>query len=255
MSNRIFDSHAHYDDSAFDSDRDILLYEIHRSNVEKIMTCGCDIETTEFAKKLSDKYEFVCFSAGFHPENGKAASEDDLKVIEDFLNHPKCKAVGEIGLDYHYEDCCPKEKQIKLFEKQILIAIEHNLPVIVHDREAHKDTLDVLTKYRPKGVVHCFSGSVEMMKEITKLGMHIGLNGVVTFKNARKSLEVAKEVPVDKLLLETDAPYLAPVPFRGKRCDSSMISHTADVIAEVIGIPPSELIDITNENASKLFDF
>lgn len=255
MISRIFDSHAHYDDRAFDSDRDQLLIQIHNANVEKIMTCGCDIVTTTVAKELSEKYDFICFSAGFHPENGAHATDSDIESIESFLSHPKCKAIGEIGLDYHYEDCCSREKQLDLFEKQLVMSREHDLPVIVHDREAHQDTFDLLKKHKPKGVVHCFSGSVEMMKEIVKIGMHIGLNGVVTFKNARKSLEVAKEVPIDRLLLETDAPYLAPVPLRGKRCDSSMISHTAGVIAEIRGITKDALIEITNENASRLFDF
>lgn len=251
----IFDSHAHYDDEAFDPDRNELLCKIHSENVDKIMTCGCDIASTISAKQLSEKFDFICFSAGFHPENEQNATNEDFETIRAFLSHQNCKAVGEIGLDYHYLDCCPKEIQLKLFEKQIIMANEHDLPVIVHDREAHQDTFHLLKKHKPRGVVHCFSGSREMMKEIVKLGMFIGINGVVTFKNARKSLEVAKEIPIDRLLLETDAPYLAPVPFRGKRCDSSLIEFTAQAIAQIRQIETDELISITNENATGLFNF
>ena len=162
-------------------------------------------------------------------------------------------ALGEIGLDYHYDDMAPKEVQRNLFERQLLLAKRKGLPVLVHDRDAHGDTLDLLRRHRPFGVVHCFSGSVEMMREVVALGMYVGLGGAVTFKNARVPLEVARAVPLERLLLETDAPYMAPVPFRGKRCDSTMIAFTAEKIAELRAVPVQELLDATCENAKRFF--
>ena len=168
------------------------------------------------------------------------------------LAHPKCVAVGEIGLDYHY-DFSPRETQKRFFERQLQLAKELDLPVIIHDREAHADTWELLQKYAPKGVVHCFSGSVEMARDVVDLGMYIGLGGAVTFKNARKPVEVAKFVPEDRLLLETDCPYMAPVPYRGRRCDSRLIPCAAELIAELRDMDPQTLIDRTTENAKTLF--
>ena len=162
-------------------------------------------------------------------------------------------SVGEIGLDYHWEDECPREKQKEVLIAQLELAKKHDLPVVIHDREAHGDMMDILRKYKPKGVVHCFSGSAELAQETVKLGMYIGLGGVVTFKNARHSVEVAKAIPLDRLLTETDAPYMAPVPFRGKRCDSSMIPYDAAKIAEVRGITAQEVLETACENACRLF--
>ena len=167
--------------------------------------------------------------------------------------HEKCVAIGEIGLDYHWMTST-KEVQREFFRAQTELAKRLDMPVIVHDREAHGDTLDILKELKPKGVLHCFSGSVEMAREIIKLGMYIGLNGVVTFKNARKSLEVVKDIPLERLVLETDCPYLAPVPHRGKRNDSSYIPHIAERIGEVLGMNAQEILDITNENAKRLFE-
>ena len=181
---------------------------------------------------------------------GIVLREPSVVAIEE--RSKKVVAVGEIGLDYHY-DFSPRERQIEVFEKQIILANELGLPIIVHDRESHEDTMNLLKKHRPKGVVHCFSGSVEMAKEVVKLGMYIGLGGAVTFKNARKPIEVAEYLPIDYLLLETDAPYMTPVPFRGQRCDSAHIAYTAEKIAEVKGMDTQELIDKCNENAKRLF--
>lgn len=248
----IFDTHAHYDDEAFDEDRAELLNTLPQKGVDQIITCGCDIPSTQKAKELAERYDFIWFAAGFHPENEAGATLDDLETIRTFLRHPKCKAVGEIGLDYHW-DTCPRPLQAERFEQQILMAKEAGMPVIVHDREAHQDTFDLLKKHRPAGVLHCYSGSAEMMKEYVKLGFFIGINGVVTFKNAKKTAEVAAQVPLENLLLETDAPYLAPVPLRGKRCDSSMIAHTAARIAEIRDMDAAELIEKANQNARRLF--
>lgn len=249
----IFDTHAHYDDEAFHEDRFELLQSIHEQNVELILTCGCNIPSSVAACELAEKFPFIYFAAGFHPEEEKESTAEDLEKIAELLRHEKCVAVGEIGLDYYWEDCCPRALQKERFCQQIEMAKTFNLPVIVHDREAHGDTLDILRHYQPKGVVHCFSGSVEMAREIVKLGMYIGMGGVATFKNARRAVEVLRDIPADRLLLETDAPYLAPVPLRGKRCDSSMIAYTAAAIADIRGTDAQELIDITNENGKRLF--
>ena len=253
MFNNIFDTHSHYDDDKFDNDRFALLNSIRDKGVANIVSCGCDIKTTQFNQLLAQKFDFLYYSAGFHPECLEGFTLDDVEKLAEFANDQKCVAIGEIGLDYHWMSS-PKQVQIEFFEKQIELAKGLDLPVIVHDREAHGDTLDVLKKMQPKGVLHCFSGSKEMAREIIKLGMYIGLNGVVTFSNARKSLEVAKEIPIDRLVLETDAPSLAPVPHRGKRNDSSYIPHTAEKIANLLNMDTQELIDITTENARRLYN-
>lgn len=253
MNNMIFDTHAHYEDEAFDADRVVLLQGMQANQVDKLITCGCDVATSRSAMELAQQYDFIYFAAGIHPEQAATATKQELDTIKELLRHPKCKAVGEVGLDYYWEDGCPKPLQRDWFEAQILMAKTANLPVIVHDREAHQDTFDLLALHRPKGVVHCYSGGTELMRELIKLGIYIGLGGVVTFKNAKKSLAVAQEVPLERLLLETDAPYLAPVPFRGKRCDSSMIAYTAMAIAQVRGITVQEVLTATHQNACTLF--
>lgn len=253
MYTNIFDTHSHYDDERFNEDRQSLLNSNHTAGVTSIVTCGCDIETTEFAKKLSEEFDFVYFAAGFHPENLEGASLSDLNTIEEYAKHSKCVAIGEIGLDYHWMSSS-KEVQKNFFVSHIELAKKLDMPVIVHDREAHGDTLDILKEKKPKGVVHCFSGSAEMAKEIIKLGMYIGLNGVVTFKNARKSLEVVKEIPLERLVLETDCPYLAPEPHRGKRNDSSYIPFIAEKIGEVLNMDAQKILDITSENAKRLYN-
>lgn len=252
MYNNIFDTHSHYDDEQFNEDRNELFKKLEESGVGSIVSCGCDIETTEFNKKLSDKYGFLYFAAGFHPECLEDADISDLEKIKEYAQCDKCVAIGEIGLDYHWMSSS-KEKQKDFFVSQIELAKELDMPVIVHDREAHGDTLDILKKTKPKGVVHCFSGSKEMANEIIRLGMYIGLNGVVTFKNARKSLEVVKGIPLDRLVLETDCPYLAPEPMRGKRNDSSLIPYIAERLAAELGIDAQSLLNITAENAKKLY--
>ena len=202
---------------------------------------------------LAEKYPFLWAAAGIHPEEAAGAGEEDLAICRRLLGHPRVVAVGEIGLDYHYEDACPRETQLLWFRRQLALAVELDKPVIVHDREAHEDVLRLLEEFRPRGVVHCFSGSVEMMRQVVRMGMYIGLGGAVTFKNARKPVEVAAAVPADRLLLETDAPYMAPVPFRGRRCDSSLIACTAERIAEIRGVEMTELLEQTARNARTLF--
>lgn len=253
MYQNIFDTHSHYDDEKFSPDREMLISTLQSQGVSNVVSCGCDIETTRFNFDLAQTYDFMYFAAGFHPECLEGASLKDLELIKKFAQNKKCVAIGEIGLDYHWMSST-KEVQKEFFTAQIELAADLDLPVIVHDREAHGDTLDILKATKPKGVVHCFSGSKEMAREIIRLGMYIGLNGVVTFNNARKSLEVVKDIPLDRLVLETDCPYLAPVPHRGKRNDSSLIPFIAEKIAALLEMDTQELLNITNKNAKKLYN-
>lgn len=249
----IFDSHAHYDDEQFDSDRAELLSSFPEKGVSGVISCGVNIQTSKFSIELSHKYDFIYSAVGFHPLNLEDYKDGDLDTICELAKDNKVVAIGEIGLDYHYEKES-REEQLVLVEKQIILANELDLPIIFHDRESHEDTLNLLKKHKPKGVVHCFSGSVEMAKEVVKLGMYIGLGGAVTFKNAVKPVEVAEFVPSDRLLIETDCPYMTPVPFRGKRNDSSLIPYTAIRLAEIRNTTPQEILDLTAENAKTLFN-
>ncbi len=251
--NNIFDTHAHYADRAFDEDRYELLEKLPEMGVKYIMLASSSVEDTAENAAIAQKYGYIYAASGVHPESVDENPENYLDIVrETALSSPKIKAIGEIGLDYHY-DGYSREKQLKLFEEQLILAKELDLPVIVHSRDACEDTLNMLRKHRPRGVVHCFSGSAETAKEIIKLGMYIGFTGVLTFKNAKKALKALEEVPLDKLLLETDCPYMAPVPFRGKRCDSSMIAYTAAAAAEIKGIDTQEIIDITCENGKRFY--
>ena len=250
--NNIFDSHAHYDSEAFNDDRKELLNALQSQGVCGIINCGSDMASSLASLELADEFEFIYAACGIHPHEAEGCKPGYLPVLKKLCSEEKCVAVGEIGLDYHY-DFSPRDIQKTVFEQQLVLAKELDLPVIIHDREAHEDTLNLLKRYKPKGVVHCFSGSVEMAKEIVKLGMYIGLGGAVTFKNARKPLEVAAYVPDDKLLIETDCPYMTPVPHRGKRCDSSYIPFTAQVLADARNSTPEDILDLTRKNANILF--
>ena len=248
----IFDAHAHYDDARFSDDLPELLAALPAKGVVGVISCGVNTETSQFAAHLAATYDYIYAAAGFHPLNLEDVPENPTEILRELLKNPKTVAVGEIGLDYYYEKAS-RDAQLRLFEQQLQVANELSLPVIVHDREAHEDTLRLLKQYKPRGVVHCFSGSVEMAKEVLKLGMYIGLGGAVTFKNAVKPVEVAKIVPQDRLLVETDAPYMTPVPFRGKRCDSGHIAYTAARLSEIRGEDTQALLDYTAENARRLF--
>ena len=248
----IFDAHAHYDDARFSDDLPELLASLPAKGVVGVISCGVNTETSQFAAHLAATYDYIYAAAGFHPLNLEDVPENPTEILRELLKNPKTVAVGEIGLDYYYEKAT-RDAQLRLFEQQLQVANELSLPVIVHDREAHEDTLRLLKQYKPRGVVHCFSGSVEMAKEVLKLGMYIGLGGAVTFKNAVKPVEVAKIVPQDRLLVETDAPYMTPVPFRGKRCDSGHIAYTAARLSEIRGEDTQALLDYTAENARRLF--
>lgn len=253
MYNNIFDTHAHYDDEQFDSDRSELLASLTGKGITGVISCGVNAESSKANIDLSEKYPFIYVAVGYHGLNTEDLTEDYLEILKDLIKNEKTVAIGEIGLDYHYEKET-RDIQLKIFREQIELANEYDLPVIVHDREAHEDTLNILKELKPKGVIHCFTGSVEMAKEIVKLGMYIGLGGAVTFKNAIKPVEVAKYVPSDRLLVETDCPYMTPVPHRGKRNDSSLIPYTAERIAEVRGVTAQEILNLTAENAKTLFN-
>ena len=252
MNKNIFDSHAHYDSEAFDADRKELLNALPDQGVCGIINCASDMASSLTSLGLADEFDFIYAACGVHPHEAEGCKDGYISVLKKLCAEEKCVAVGEIGLDYHY-DFSPRDIQKTVFEQQLILAKELDLPVIIHDREAHEDTMNLLKKYTPKGVVHCFSGSAEMAKEVVKLGMYIGLGGAATFKNARKPREVAEVVPSDKLLIETDCPYMTPVPFRGQRCDSSFIPYTAEVIAQVRGITVDEILDLTRKNANTLF--
>ena len=250
--NNIFDSHAHYDDKWFDDDRTELLANIQNKGVCGIVNNSVDLKTAEISIKFAEQYDFMYAAVGFHPENLENVPDDYLDSLAKLAQHKKVVAIGETGLDYHWDT--PRDLQKRVFEEQIKLSLELDMPLVVHDREAHADTLELLKKYKPKALVHCFSGSVELMREVVKLGMYISLGGVVTFKNARHSVDVATEIPIDRLLLETDAPYMAPVPFRGKRCDSSMILYSAEKISQLRNLGIQQTLDITAENAKRFYN-
>lgn len=245
----IFDSHAHYDDKKFEEIRDSLLENLPQHGVCGIINCGCDTESSKKALAFAEKYPYIYAAVGVHPENIGGGTILDIEAL---AKHKKCVAIGEIGLDYYWVSD-NKEEQKALFEEQLLLANRLRLPVIVHDRDAHADTLEILKKHRPKGVVHSFSGSRDMAQEILKLGMYIGIGGVITFKNAKKLPEVVEILPEDRFLLETDAPYLTPVPYRGKINHSAMIYYTAEKIAEIRNTSVEHILEVTKKNAEKLF--
>ena len=249
----IFDSHAHYDADAFDEDRDTVLSALPDAGVCAVIQCATDPDSIQKSLALVERYPYIRVAVGIHPEFVNEATPDWLNIVRAAAAHPAVCAIGEIGLDYYWEENAPREVQLDWCRRQIELALALDLPVILHDREAHEDTLHLIREYRPRGVVHCFSGSAEMARQVTDLGLYIGLGGAVTFKNARKPVEVAAAIPSDRLLLETDAPYMAPVPLRGKRCDSSMIAHTAARIAEIRDMDAETLLAITRQNTNTLF--
>lgn len=257
---KIFDTHAHYSDRAFNEDRDRLFSEILPENgIVNVVLPGCSVEESESNIKLAEKYDYVYAAAGIHPESvyKKPLDESVCSWLIDICEKKDIKAVGEIGLDYHYEGY-NKQWQKDAFRKQIEIAKEFDLPVIVHARDTVKDYLDILEEYRPKGVVHCFSGSRDTAEEAVRLGMYVGFTGVITYKNARKVLEAAAAVPSDRILFETDAPYMTPEPIRSEskfraRCDSTMIPFTAEAAAKLRGQDTSWLLERACENGRILF--
>ena len=250
----LFDTHAHMDDRSFDEDREELLAALPGKGISLLMNPGCSYESSLNAIALAEGYDYIYAAVGSHPD---VADEVDEALIEKYRNlcsqHPRVKAIGEIGLDYHYEDI-PRDIQKRAFRLQMELARELDMPVIVHEREAHEDGLKIVDEFPTvKGVFHCYSGSLEMAKELIKRGWYIGFTGVLTFKNARKAIEVAANIPLDRIVIETDCPYMAPVPFRGKRNDPGLVCHMANKLAELRGISPEEAARITLENGKRLY--
>ena len=248
-----FDTHAHYDDRAFDDDRHALLPALQAAGVERIVDPGCDLKSSRAALALAERYAFVYAAVGVHPEELQDSTPEILAEIGELAEHHKCVAIGEIGLDYYW-DATHKEEQKLLFRQQIALALDLDRPIIVHDREAHGDCLEIVKDYPGlRGVFHCYSGSAEMAKELLKRGWYLGFDGPVTYKNARKTLEVLDLCPIERLLIETDSPYLSPVPNRGKRNDSRNLRYIVETIAARRGLSPEEVARQSLENGKRLF--
>lgn len=249
----IFDTHAHYDDVKFDENRDDLLSSMNTDGVSYICNVGADLKSSETSIKLANKYEFIYAAVGVHPECIYNLPEDWLNRVEDLSKNDKIVAIGEVGLDYHYPDFS-KEKQLDAFERQLDLAQKLNKPVIIHSRDAVEDTISILKNFPGvSGVIHCFSGSAEVAYKYVDMGWYIGLTGVVTFKNAKKAVEVARVIPIEKIVIETDCPYMAPEPWRGSCCNSKMLVSVATKIADIKRLLPQEVVDITRNNAFKLY--
>lgn len=247
-----FDTHAHYDDVAFDADRDQLLASMPEYGVHLIVNPGCNRATSAYAVALAEQYDFVYAAVGWHPENAEEFDADSISFLRKIVQHPKVVAIGEIGLDYHYGEDRKLQKQV--LEQQLCLAAELNLPVVIHDREAHGDCMEILRRYPTvHGVFHCYSGSVEMAKELVKMGWHLSFTGVITFKNAKTAPEVIRQIPMERIMIETDSPYLAPLPYRGRRNDSTYLPQIAQKIAEVKMLPVEEVVQITWENGKRFF--
>ena len=250
----LFDTHAHMDDEAFASDREQLLSSLPDQGLALVMNPGCSLASSRNASALAKQYDYIYSAVGSHPD---VADEVNEEVLEEYrrlvAENPKIKAIGEIGLDYHYEDI-PREIQLKAFRAQMALARELDLPAIVHERDAHEDGMKVVDEFpEVTGVFHCYSGSAEMAKELVKRGWYIGFTGVLTFKNARKAVEVAKSIPLDRIVLETDCPYMSPEPFRGKRNDPGKLYRMAEKLAEIRGLTVEEIHAITVENGRRLY--
>lgn len=254
----IFDTHAHYDDEAFDEDRESLLEGMPEAGIGKIVNVGASMRGARDTYQLMQKYDFVYGAIGIHPDHAGEMDESGMQELRRMLEHEKAVAVGEIGLDYYW-DKAGHEIQEKWFVRQMQLALEKELPIVVHSREAAKDTFDCIKEYHAGkpgfagGVIHCYSGSAEMAREYLKMGYHIGIGGVVTFKNARVLKEVAAEIPLERIVVETDCPYLAPVPYRGKRNSSLYLPYVIEAIANIKGVSPQEVERITYENACRLY--
>ena len=251
----IFDTHAHYYDSAFDPDRDALLSALPEKGVRLAVCPGCDLDSSRASLALAERYDYLYAAAGFHPENLEGAALADLDQVRELCAHPKAVAVGEIGLDYYWVRTPEGRANARdFFDAQLSLAQELDLPAIVHDRDAHKDCMDLVRAHPgTRGVFHCYSGSIEDAKVLVDRGWMLSFTGNITFKNARRAPEILRWLPLDRLMLETDAPYMAPEPHRGQRCDSAMIARGAEKVAQLRGISPEEVLRITLENGKRFF--
>ncbi len=248
-----FDSHAHLDDARFAQDFDQIVARMQQNGVTAMMNIGCDLPSSENSVRLAERFDWVWAVVGSHPDDAANVDAARIEVYRALCTHPRVKAIGEIGLDYYYEDV-PRAQQQEAFRLQLQLARELHLPVVVHEREAHEDGMRIIDEFSDvTGVFHCYSGSLEMAKELIRRGWYIGFTGVVTFKNARKAVEVAQNIPLERILIETDCPYMAPEPFRGRRNDPSLVPYVAARIAELRGLTPEEVGRATFENARRLF--
>ena len=249
----IFETHAHLNDPAFDEDREELILGLPQKGIEAVMNVGCCLESSGDCIALAEKYPFVYASVGSHPDSADEVNEEVLEKYRQMASHPKVKAIGEIGLDYYYETI-PREIQQKAFRMQMQLAKELNMPVIVHERNAHDDGMRIVKEFPGvTGVFHCYSGSAEMARQLVNMGWYIGFTGVLTFKNARKAVETAESIPLERIVLETDCPFMAPEPFRGKRNDPGYLYRMAERLAEIRGISVEEVCEVTTANAKALY--
>ncbi len=252
---KLFDTHAHLNDEAFDADREAVIESLAEYGVVRVIDVACDVRTVDKTIELLEKYPFIYGTAGMHPHDASAMDNALMDRLKQVLSHKKMLALGEIGLDYHY-DFSPREVQRKWFAEQLELARELDMPVTLHIREAFGDCMDILKAHKNglRGVMHCYSGSVETAYECLDLGLAFSFGGAVTFKNAKKPIEVIEKLPLESILLETDCPYMTPVPYRGRRNDPSFIGLVAERIAEVKGMSAEELSEITFENANRVFE-
>ena len=249
----LFDTHAHLNDPAFDNDRESLLESLPDQGIGYVMNAGCSLQSSKDIIALAEKYDYLYASVGSHPDSCDEVNDAVLDEYRALCRHPKVKAIGEIGLDYYYEDI-PRDTQKKAFIAQLELAREVNLPVIVHERDAHGDGMDIVRQFPDvTGVFHCFSGSAEMAKWLVDRGWYIGFTGVITFKNARRAVEAAQAIPIERIVLETDCPFMSPEPFRGKRNDSGKLYRMAERLAEIKGLTFEEVCAITTENGKRLY--
>lgn len=249
----LFDTHAHLDDARFDEDRETLLQELPQKGVSLLLDPGCSLPASQAAVALAERVPWIYAAVGSHPDDADHGDDDTLEAYCRLARHPKVKAIGEIGLDYHYEDI-PREIQQETFRKQMALARELDLPVIIHEREAHEDGLRIISEFpEVTGVFHCFSGSREMAEYLVARGWYIGFTGVLTFKNARRAVETAAAIPLDRIVIETDCPYMAPEPFRGRRNDPGYVYRMAERLAEIRGISVEKAAQSTFENGKRLY--
>ncbi|MBR3978973.1 MAG: TatD family hydrolase [Oscillospiraceae bacterium] len=249
----LFDTHAHMNDPAFDEDRDSVILGLQDKGVSHFLNAGCSLASSRDCVAMAEKYPFVYASVGSHPDSADEVNDEVIDEFRRLARHPKVKAIGEIGLDYYYETI-PREVQQKAFRMQLALARELDMPVIVHERNAHDDGMKIVKEFKEvTGVFHCYSGSAEMARQLVNMGWYIGFTGVLTFKNARKAVETAESIPLDRIVLETDCPFMAPEPYRGRRNDPGYLPRMAEKLAEIRGLPVEEVIAATTENAKRLY--
>jgi len=251
----LFDSHAHYDDKRFAEDYQEVILNAFNSGVKRIINAGSDIDTSKRSIELAEKFNFIYAAAGVHPHEAEKLNDASFNELKKLCSHKKVVAIGEIGLDYYYDNS-PRDVQRYWFEKQIELGKQLDLPLIIHNRDSHEDMMNIIRSHSPyakAGVLHCFTGSWEMAKELINLGFYISFGGPITFKNANKAIEIIKKIPEERILIETDCPYLTPEPFRGRRNDSSYVRLVAEKIAEIRGFSLDEAANITSRNTMRLF--